>query len=321
MLAFGAWQFFFAPFKKAGVAEAPSQSILQYQRQVAQIELDSDSDGLKDWEETLSKTDPKNPDTDGDGTPDGEEIKESRDPTKAGPGDTLLNQPPARAPSVITAAAQEDNLTNMMGERLAEEYLKQKQLSNGKPIDPQKMATVLSDMLGVTTVADTAPFTFEDITIVADSDEVAKGLVISTANILQKTFAQLPINEIEALHEVGVISPELNSQLIASVINPYIAAYDETEKELLALKVPRTYARAFVVFLNTLEKMRQSLIAIRQADNDPALSFAGFKEYLRAQEGFTKIIQETQIQLAKDGIRFSSYELGAAAQYFKTYNP
>ncbi len=33
-------------------------------------DLDSDADGLKDWEETLWGTDPKNPDTDGDGIDD-----------------------------------------------------------------------------------------------------------------------------------------------------------------------------------------------------------------------------------------------------------
>lgn len=37
------------------------------------VALDSDSDGLKDWEEILFKTDPQNPDTDGDGILDGQE--------------------------------------------------------------------------------------------------------------------------------------------------------------------------------------------------------------------------------------------------------
>jgi hypothetical protein len=55
-------------------------------------DLDSDSDGLKDWEENLYRTDPHKPDTDGDETPDGEEIKLGRDPTKKGPNDKLAIQ-------------------------------------------------------------------------------------------------------------------------------------------------------------------------------------------------------------------------------------
>ena len=40
----------------------------------ALLAKDGDSDGLKDWEEQLWKTDPYNPDTDGDGLNDGEEV-------------------------------------------------------------------------------------------------------------------------------------------------------------------------------------------------------------------------------------------------------
>lgn len=39
-----------------------------------QIELDTDADGLLDWEESLWGTDPKNPDSDGDGVSDGAQI-------------------------------------------------------------------------------------------------------------------------------------------------------------------------------------------------------------------------------------------------------
>jgi hypothetical protein len=55
--------------------------------------LDTDSDGLKDWEEALWGTDPKNPDTDEDGTPDGEEVAVGRNPMKKGPDDQMTNTP------------------------------------------------------------------------------------------------------------------------------------------------------------------------------------------------------------------------------------
>ncbi|MDP2593112.1 MAG: hypothetical protein Q8P52_00465 [bacterium] len=53
------------------------------------VNTDSDSDGLKDWEEELWGTDPFNPDTDGDGTSDGDEIREGRDPRLKWPNDKL----------------------------------------------------------------------------------------------------------------------------------------------------------------------------------------------------------------------------------------
>ncbi len=49
--------------------------------------IDSDNDGLKNWEEELYKTDYMNPDTDGDGYLDGEEINSGHNPLVKAPGD------------------------------------------------------------------------------------------------------------------------------------------------------------------------------------------------------------------------------------------
>jgi|GEM_PF-1470308 len=55
--------------------------------------IDSDNDGLKDWEENLYKTDPWNPDTDGDGYLDGEEINSGHNPLVKGPNDNQVFYP------------------------------------------------------------------------------------------------------------------------------------------------------------------------------------------------------------------------------------
>lgn len=47
-------------------------------------DLDSDNDGLKNFEEYLYNTDPNNPDTDGDGYLDGNEVEHGYDPTIPG---------------------------------------------------------------------------------------------------------------------------------------------------------------------------------------------------------------------------------------------
>ncbi len=59
------------------------------EKQTAPAFLDTDGDGLLDWEEALWGTDPKNKDTDRDGTSDGEEVALHRNPKKAGPMDSL----------------------------------------------------------------------------------------------------------------------------------------------------------------------------------------------------------------------------------------
>ncbi|MBU2564330.1 thrombospondin type 3 repeat-containing protein [Patescibacteria group bacterium] len=55
--------------------------------------IDTDNDGLKDWEEELYKTDPLNPDTDADGYLDGEEINSGHNPLIKSPGDKQVFYP------------------------------------------------------------------------------------------------------------------------------------------------------------------------------------------------------------------------------------
>lgn len=52
-------------------------------------DADADNDGLKNWEEEVYKTDPRNPDTDSDGYLDGEEVASGYDPAIKAPNDAL----------------------------------------------------------------------------------------------------------------------------------------------------------------------------------------------------------------------------------------
>ena len=52
-------------------------------------EADDDGDGLTNSQETIWRTDWRNPDTDGDGFSDGEEVLSGHDPRKPGPNDFL----------------------------------------------------------------------------------------------------------------------------------------------------------------------------------------------------------------------------------------
>jgi len=75
-------------FSKKGKVEV---SLKEKENNSLPQNVDSDNDGLFDWQEVFYGTDPKNPDTDQDGTLDGEEIKEKRNPLKKG-NDGLMVQ-------------------------------------------------------------------------------------------------------------------------------------------------------------------------------------------------------------------------------------
>ena len=56
-----------------------------YTGSLADMKVDTDGDGLTNWEEFQRQTDPTNPDTDGDGRSDGDEFNQGFDPTSPTP--------------------------------------------------------------------------------------------------------------------------------------------------------------------------------------------------------------------------------------------
>lgn len=78
--------------KKQISSRQSSPSPIAYTRQENPLSIaqkDTDGDGIKNWEETIIRTDPNNPDTDGDGISDGRETEQQRSPVKAGPDDMM----------------------------------------------------------------------------------------------------------------------------------------------------------------------------------------------------------------------------------------
>lgn len=97
--------------------------------------VDTDGDGLLNWEERLRGTDPMNPDTDGDGTEDGAEARAGRDPLRAGPNDARTDKlrtviPPAPAsfsfsfllPKAAPPLAEDGVTGNQKGSERGAEY-------------------------------------------------------------------------------------------------------------------------------------------------------------------------------------------------------
>ena len=89
------------------------------------LDIDSDADGLKDWEETLWKLDPKNPDTDGNGIPDAEEVKKKMAEIDSKGEMESSGDGAAESESYTT-----DTETDVLSKKLFAEYINLKQSGN-----------------------------------------------------------------------------------------------------------------------------------------------------------------------------------------------
>lgn len=103
----------------------------------ANAQIDTDGDGLSDWEENVYGTDPKKSDTDGDNYLDGEEILSGHDPLKKGPNDLSAKKSNTdRESDTRTATAKFSKLT-------IENYLKTFKDISPSELSPDQVKTAL----------------------------------------------------------------------------------------------------------------------------------------------------------------------------------
>lgn len=108
------------------------------------VSVDSDGDGLLDWEESLWRTDPLNADTDGDGTNDGDEVDAGRNPTKAGPDDALQDLEQKIIAELESKTVDEDTLTNQLTTDFVTKYFL---LRQGGDLSQEAKLALINDFL------------------------------------------------------------------------------------------------------------------------------------------------------------------------------
>ena len=125
--------------KSSGTNQFGQKSISQL-ASLAATQIDSDKDGLTDWEESIYGTDSKKSDSDGDGYLDGEEVVSSRDPLKKGPDDLIVSSPKNKI--------EEMTATQKFTELAVANYLTAFQTKNPAEFKPEEIDKILKDSIG-----------------------------------------------------------------------------------------------------------------------------------------------------------------------------
>jgi len=281
-------------------------------------DLDSDGDGLRDWEEALWKTDPFNPDTDGDGTVDGREISDSRDPTVKGPDDKIKTLSDSAKSQEHTAPI---TLTEQLAENFAVQYFSGKGATGGGNL-PNIAKNYIADSLAIDiqkeTLAHQNSYTASDIKIVpaveGENNKVAiKQYLDSVGKALENNFKNIEGSEVKIM--VSLVEPGPESRV--NVLDPYISAYAKTAIFLKNEPVPETYADLHLALLNTMNNTRIAVEDMKLIKRDPAQAFVGMSLYLTETSSASIYLNNLNAQVNSDGIVFSNDDGGAFFnQYF-----
>ncbi|TSC68387.1 MAG: hypothetical protein G01um101472_10 [Parcubacteria group bacterium Gr01-1014_72] len=106
------------------------------------LDADTDGDGLKDWEESLWQTNPREADTDADGTADGEEVRTGRNPARRGPDDAFTEKAAAQGQSGET---EELSTTERVSREFFARYLSLKEA--GVSLSAEESGGIIKDAI------------------------------------------------------------------------------------------------------------------------------------------------------------------------------
>lgn len=267
---------------------------------------DQDGDGLFDWEESLWKTDPENPDTDGDGTPDGDEVNIGRDPITPGPDDAIDRERISVLTDEAVAKAGPNNLTATFARNFFIEYAKTKQaklpvaamtasegrIQNMLPEDPFAKKSML--------------FNDGDIEI-SPSDDVfalraygnAFGSIISAHRLPDEDLMQIFYRSVKSGDKTDLAKLSNASEAIEGM-----------SKDLLLLPVPKSLAQNHISQLNTLSDVDEIYRGMHNVFSDPLTGMVALVHYYEVYKRFAVTTVNTAKFLELNGVIYQESDPG-----------
>lgn len=247
---------------------------------------DSDGDSLKDWEETLWKTDPQNPDSDGDGTYDGEEVRLGRDPMKPSPGDDLKKtdikkEGPANS---FTDSLLKDTLASY-------NLVRQPGVSNtelSKKINSDLEQKIRAKIYN----PDTRIYEIKDIIITENNNENSIREYKKQLREMGKKYEDTYENEITVVNNTLITE---NSQELEK-LNAAISTYKNMIKDLLTITTPSNLAQTHLNIINTYSALIDSVEKMKEILKDPIIGIAGILQYQRDSKNLIIIAAELGFQ-------------------------
>jgi hypothetical protein len=238
--------------------------------------VDTDKDGLKDWEETLLGTDYKKADTDGDKTLDGEEVKNGRDPRKKGPNDKLTSTTYFKENTTDTSILPQENKPNTTRDFAQAFMINYLDIKKDNPtISQQDAINIATKTISEVDIPENKQkYTIKDI-ILSDT-ETKESYRKSIEDIVYKNSPKIKLE-----NELTIVKKALETQKQSDItkLDPIIKAYSGILTDLLKIKVPRSATGVHIVFINTLFHMNKTLKDMRNIFDDPVVGYSAIKNH------------------------------------------
>ncbi len=266
-------------------------------------ELDTDGDGLKNWEEMLWGFDPNNPDTDGDGISDATEKQEAQNTALTRQQEFAKLIDPTDDPNWESLS-----YTEQVSGLLLSNYLALKQ--SGQPLSKDDALAIVQSIPAYDPPEQTAPrvYSLSDVRASAQSDEKAL-----------REYG----NDVGALLSVPE-GDEVKNELIVLVsfmqtgdettflrdLKEVIAQYDYVLAGLLQISVPKNIVSAHLGIINALSLVRSTVNDFHSFTEDPLLALSVFTTYNESTTRRGEAFRALRTVFENADITFSKTEPG-----------
>ncbi len=242
--------------------------------------LDSDNDGLKDWQEIqLYNSDPCKPDTDGDGYLDGEEVASGYSPTQKAPGDELpgtIPKTPRPLPSNLTQALS-SLLAKNLSEGKIESFNKDGQVLSASELEnyPALQQSVQEILFDAGQLFAPEPLADSQIKTTSDNSPLAIKKYLADA---QKCFPPKQSAATGSQSETEMFLRALQSNDFSELdyhLQRYQTIYDNSKQ----LTVPTELAPLHKEILNIASSLIKVYQGIKEINNDPLKASLALQYY------------------------------------------
>jgi len=271
------------------------------------LDIDTDLDGLKDWEETLWGTLVENKDSDQDGTTDGAEVAQGRNPSVKGPNDRVSqNQVPKNLAQNKTET-ENISTTDIIARELFSNYMNLKQ--QGKEITPE-MEAELAERLVVTSrlAQGTVKVYFKrDLKIgTNDSQDAKRAYGNAMGSIIVKNTPSVHENELLILDR-AVQNQDKKEIAKLGIIQ---ASYKKNIQDFLNLVVPPSVADIHLAVVNSFSLTENAVDGMTKVFTDPVVALSALEEYQNAGQEIATTFIAVELYFKNQNILFGQSEPG-----------
>ncbi len=264
-------------------------------------EIDSDNDGLKDWEERLYGTDPDNPDTDGDGFSDGKEVEEGTDPKTSQQSEIINLDKEIIKEEVVDSVynyKKDENLnkTDIFSRDLFVKILELKE--SGLINNEDAISKINSEIISENRIFYSGSYTLKDLNIKKNK---TKAELLRDFKKFAREIKKDDDNRMDsAYYLISYIETEKPVFLEALKEN-----FNDLEKLIdksLKMEINQDISLIYLNYINSLDKLRKIVKTFLNVYEDPYTAIYSIESYFEAYNEMMESLRMINLYFYKKNI-------------------